>query len=138
MRCDIMDFMEKHNIKNLTGTLMYEDTSLVYFNIVNERLVYVREYDRINNYKYYPVEFRFDDAVHYGDINAYFKHNVVEDGAQDIYEYLKTLGLRYYDLDEIVKRNNGYNHLGFRWVRFKDFGADTWHDIKTQYYPIYK
>lgn len=133
-----MDFMEKHNIKNLTGTLMYEDTPLVDFDIVNERLVYVREYDRINNYKYYPVEFRFDDAVNYGDINDYFKHNVVEDGAQDIYEYLKTLGLRYYDLDEIVKRNNGYNHLGLRWVRFRNFGAKTWHDIKTQYYPIYK
>lgn len=133
-----MDFMERHNIKNLEGILMYKDVPLVEFCIQNYRPIFIREFDREHNINMYPAEFLFDDAVTYGDINDYFKLHVVEDGAQDIHEYLKDLGLKTYDLDEIVKRNNGYNHLGFCWVKFKDFGATSWQGIKTQLYPIYK
>ena len=133
-----MELMDRHHVKNMTGTLMYKDIPLFDFCIEHENLLFVHEYERFTNYKYYPAEFRFDDAVNYGDINDYFKHHVVEDGAQEIYEYLQSLGLHYYDLDEIIKRNNGYNHMNFIWVRFKNFGALTWNDIKTQRYPIYK
>lgn len=133
-----MDPMERHNIKNLEGVLMYKDTPLVEFCIQNYRATYIKEFDRENNMFMYPVEFRFDDAVTYGDINDYFKHHVVEDGAQDIIPYLHELGLSYYDFDEIVKRNNGYDHLGFRWVKFEGIGASTWQELRTQRYPIYK
>lgn len=133
-----MDLMERHNIKNIEGTLMYKDTPLVEFCIVNYNTTYVKELNRKENFCIYPVEFMFDDAVTYGDLNDFFKHHVVQDGAQDIMEYLHALGLKHYDLDEIVKRKNGYNHVGYYWVKFKNRGATCWEEIRKQKYPIYK
>ena len=132
-----MDHMQRHNIKDLEGTFMYMDTPVVEFCIQNYCPVYIRELNRAENYCNYPIEFLFDESVTYGDLNDYFKHHVVEDGAQDIHGYLRTLGLHYYELDEIVKRNNGYNFLDLYWVKFKGFGAQNWHEIQTQSYPIY-
>jgi hypothetical protein len=133
-----MDLMERHHIKNLEGVFMREDTPLVDFKIVNYRLVYVHEYDRQKNKKSYPAEFLFDDAITYGDLDDYFKNHVVEDGAQDIHNYLLSLGLKTYDLDEIVKRLNGNNFINFFWVKFSNMGARTWKEVMTQRYPIYK
>jgi hypothetical protein len=116
---------------------MREDIPLVDFKVVNCRLISVYEYDRANNMRLYPAEFMFDDAVTYGDLDDYFKNHVVEDGAQDIHNYLVSLGLKTYDLDEIVKRLNGNNFINFFWVKFQNMGAKTWKEIMTQRYPIY-
>lgn len=132
-----MDYMARHNIKNLKGILMYLDVPLVDFEIINGRVQYIREINRLEHKKHYPIEFLFTDAVEYGDINDFFKHSVVEDGSQDINLYLKALGLKYYDIDEIVKRKNGYNHLGRYWLKLDGIGAKCWKDIKEQDYPIY-
>lgn len=131
-----MELMARQHIKNLQGTFMYKNTSLFDFKIEGARLGYLYEHNRYKNYIYYPYFFRFSDTIEYGDINDYFKDNSVQDGAQDIRVYLELMGLLSYDLDELVKRTNGWNHIDCYWVRFYNFGATTFKQIKEQLYPI--
>lgn len=45
--------------------------------------------------------------------------------------------VKHYDFEEIVKLNNGWNHLDYYWVKFDELDATCWKDILTQKYPIY-
>lgn len=121
-------------IKNLEGVMYYQDTPLFEFKIENRELVHYKDISRL---KYYPCEPRMN-GVSYTSINNFFRRRVVPDYAQDIRDYLTAIGLDTYDFEELIKRNNGYNHLDFFWVKFKNIGAQSWHDICTQTYPIYK
>ena len=126
-----MDFMERHHVKNLRGTIMHKNIPLVEFDIQNYREIYIRELNRKANYDLYPMEFWWDDAVTYGDIGDYVKHHVVEDGAQDVMGYLHDIGLTHYDLDEIVRRQNCYG-ASLNWIRF-DTGIQTYEELIEQH-----
>lgn len=71
-------------------------------------------------------------------MNDFFRRRVVQDYAMFIHEYLSGMGLDCYDFEELVKRNNGSNHLDSYWVKFDGIGASCYNDIWEQSYPIYK
>ena len=129
-----MDQMRKFFMRNIKGTLMREDNELVYFEVKNKELV---KFDVINDdIKLYPYHFtiRPMNAV---IIDQFFKDRVIEFGCMQLKEYLDYLNLKYYDYEEIVKRNNGWNMVDLWWVKFDGIGAKNWKEVQTQKYPIY-
>lgn len=122
-----------HYLRDLTGTLHYKDTPLCYFSMVNREIVNSIIYTT----DFLPPEI-YQLGINYSSINSFFQYRVVRDYAQYIGEYLESLGLKYYDFEEIVKRNNGWNHSDYYWMKFDYFGARGWKEIQTQEYPIYR
>lgn len=100
-------------LRDLSGTLVYDDTRLVEFSIVNGQLVHVRPCS--NSKKYWPCEFTAYGLT-YTAFNEFFKYRVVPDGAQDIREYLQALGLPKYDFEKIVKKMRGRNNVDKYWI----------------------
>lgn len=126
-----MDFlMRRHNVLNLEGTFMRQDVELVRFKIQRGCLEYFEELHPETNRYGFPAEWRFTDTIGYREINLFYKNHVVQDGAQDIRRYLNTLKLDHYDLDEIIKRNNGADWVTFFWLRFDNYGCQQYSDFK--------
>lgn len=137
-----MDLMERHHIKNIKGILMFKDIALFHIEVVNYNLIKLVEYSRQQNFKYYPYEFTVPLTnglpLGYFHVDFFFKHRVVQDGAQDIRVYLNTMGLDYYDLDELIKRTNGHNFMNPLWFKFNNYGATQYSDLAEQSYPVLK
>lgn len=123
----------QYYIYDLEGILCYKDIELFSFCIKDRKLI---SYEIISD-KYYPMDF-YVKGITYNSFNNFFKYRVVKDGAMWIRDYLDAAGLKHYDFEELVKRNNGWNHLDYYWVKFDGLGARNWEEIKSQYYPIYK
>lgn len=116
---------EQMFIRNLEGTLYYQDKPLIMFKIQNMRLV---EYTLLES-QHLPVELAVW-GISYYNFNEFFKRRVVQDGAMFLRDYLDELHLEHYDFEQIVKRNNGSNHLDFYWVKFPNgVGIQKFEDI---------
>ena len=50
--------------------------------------------------------------------------------------YVSPYGVDPFDFDKYIMKNNGNNHLDNYWVRFEDFGAKSFYDIRYQEYPV--
>lgn len=122
-----------HYIKNIEGTLYSFDVPLCEFSIKDRELVYFKD---LSNKKFYPFELALGGAT-YGSFNNFFNRRVVKDYAMFIREYLNDMGLDSYDIDELVKRNNGSCHDTY-WIKFKDFGVKSWDELQHTRMPIYK
>lgn len=120
-------------IRNMEGTLYWRDMPLFEFVIRNRELV---SYKDLSDGKMWPAEPK-TFGMSYRSINEFFRRRVIDDHAMWLTDYLEALGLDHYDFEEIVKRNNGNNHLDDFWVKFDDLGAKTFKDIYEQQYPIY-
>lgn len=139
-----MYLMDKHNVINLKGTFMFKDTAFAEFCIEKACLKYFKETDRDSNWRMYPAEWviglRADiggrGEIGYLELNEYFKNHVVEDGAQDLHKYLRSLKLDHYDLDEIIKRNNGANWVNDYWIKFKGVGCQTYAELQEFMPPL--
>lgn len=46
------------------------------------------------------------------------------------------MGLKFYDFQALIKKMNGWNAVGYHWIKFDNVGAKCWNDIITQHYPI--
>lgn len=123
----------QYYIKNLEGVLYYIDTPVVEFKIRKRELIHFKE---LSNGRYYPTEFDYL-GISYGGLNKFFEDRVVKYGTQDIASYLKAMNLKEYDFEQLIKKNNGWNHLDNYWLKMKDIGAYDWNEITSQSYPIY-
>ena len=47
------------------------------------------------------------------------------------------MNLKYYDFEALIKKMNGWNAIGYHWIKFDNMGAKCWNDIIHQKYPIY-
>lgn len=116
---------EQMFIKNMEGTLYWQDEPLIAFKIKNRRL----ESYQLLQKEHLPVEMDVW-GISYYNFNEFFKRRVVEDGAMLLSDYLDALKLDHYDFEQIVKRNNGSNHLDFYWVKFPNgVGVQKFDDI---------
>lgn len=120
-------------IKNLEGTVYYKDTPVFEFRIKDCKLEYFKD---LSNKKYYPWEFVVQ-PISYACFVEWLNNRVVKDYAMDIQGYLKQMGLDHYDFEELIKRTNGSNET-MHWIRFKDFGAQSWDELLTLDFPVYK
>lgn len=120
-------------IQNMEGTLYWKDTPLFDFHIRNRELVSYRD---LSNGQMWPAEPK-TYGMSYRSINDFFRRRVVEDHAMFLMDYLDAMGLDHYDYEEMIKRNNGSNHLDNFWVKFEGLGAKNFDDICNQHYPIY-
>ena len=136
--------MGEHNVQNLKGTFMYKDIPFADFCIEEACLTYFKETDRDSNWRMYPAEWvvsiRTDigitGSIEYITLNEYFKNHVVEDGAYNLHNYLKSLGLDHYDLDEIIKRNNGTDWVTDFWVKFEGVGCQSYAELREFVPPL--
>ena len=48
-----------------------------------------------------------------------------------IKEFLEAYRLDYYDPEEIVKRNNCNNRIDFYWVKYQNFGPQTYEEMRS-------
>lgn len=103
------------------------------FEIKNRELVSYRD---LSNQKWWPLEPKVY-GMSYRSLNEFFQRRVVQDYAMWLHDYLEGMGLPGYDFEELVKRNNGSNHLDEYWIKFDSIGAQCYDDIWTQKYPIY-
>lgn len=101
-------------IRNLSGTIMYKDTPVFDFSIVNGELVKYRQYreDSVN----LPPEISLW-GYSYDNINCFFRRRVVKDGAMWITEYLHAMGMEKYDFESIVRFHHGKNYLDNYWIK---------------------
>lgn len=129
----ILDTSDKFNIGEISGILHYKDIPLIDFSINGFRVVYAKD---LSGGKYYPYHFHVAGLTYHA-FNAFFNDRVVREHAQDMRDYLDTMRLRHYDFDELIKKMNGWDALGYHWVKFTNIGAKNWRDICTQRYPIY-
>ena len=125
--------IDKFCIGEVSGVLHYRDIPLVDFSINGFQLLYAKD---LSGGKYYPFHLAIG-GLNYGSFNAFFNDRVVREHAQDIRDYLNSMGLGYYDFDALIKKNNGWDAIGCHWIRFPSIGAKSWHDILTQKHPIY-
>ncbi len=101
-------------IRSLGGTLMWENTPLIYFNIKDGKLI---DYKRcLSSNKYYPYELA-KLGINYMSFNKFFRERVVLDGSQDIMEYLEAMDMKKYDFETLVKKNHGRNYLDCYWIK---------------------
>lgn len=107
-------------LNNLEGVIYHKYTPLMYFRIVNRIL------EAYETYGWKPVvdggtfgigHFRAY-GVSYFSVNEFFRSRVVPDGAQDIKEYLRAVGLKYYDFEKLVKTICGWDALDLMWLKF--------------------
>ena len=124
--------MDKYYIQNLDGTLYKKDIPILYFKIDGQQLI---EYKKLADKKYLPAH--LDGKISYNNIRSFFEDRVVEYGAMWVDDYIHALGLESYNFEEIIKRNNGWNHLDLFWIKLKNIGATSWNEILHQKYPIY-
>ena len=122
----------KYYINNIKGILYHKDTPLIDFEIKNTHLVYAKD---LSNGELYPFEFEMF-GLNYAAFNSFFNERVVRNHTQYLRDYLDGMGLRHYDMEELVKRMNGWNGVGYFWVKFDNIGAKCWNDIISQKYPI--
>lgn len=123
----------KYYMCDIEGTLYYKDTPVIEFCIKNYTLQYAKD---LSGGKYYPHQL-FTLGVNYLGFNTFFNDRVVRDNAMWIRDYLDKMGLKYYDMEELVKKTNGWDVLGLHWIKFKDIGAKCYDDLFKQRYPIY-
>lgn len=119
-------------IWNIQGILMYQDCPVIDFCITDRVLVYAKD---LSNKVHYPWAL-WQLGLTYEGFNLFFNDRVVRRNAQDMDMYLSAMEMKYYDPELLVKKTNGWNALDYHWVKFPDFGARSWKDIKTQQYPV--
>ena len=118
-------------IFNLSGILYYLDTPLLDFSIKNRRLEYAKD---LSGRRLYPPELALY-GVSYANLNEFFERRTMKENCMFYREHLKAIGLKSFDFDTYIKKNNGNNHLDNYWVKFEDFGAKCFSDICSQKYP---
>ncbi len=124
---------KEHFIKNLKGTMYHQNLALFEFEIKDRQLISCHD---LSNQKWWPMEPK-EFGMSYRSLNDFFRRRVVQDYAMWLSDYLEGMGLSCYNFEELVKRNNGSNHLDEYWIRFDGIGAQCYDEIWTQKYPIY-
>ena len=119
-------------INNMCGILHYLDIPLLDFEIRNRELVKAVE---LSGGKYYPWELACL-GISYGSINKFFERRTMKENCMFYREHLDAIGMKVFDFDTYIKKNNGNNHLDNFWVRFDNFGAKSFDDICNQEYPV--
>ena len=121
-------------IRNLEGTLYYTDTPVFEFIIKDCKIIHFKD---LSGRKFYPPEI-YTWGVETINFTEFFRRRVVPYYAMDSFEYVKGMGLERYDFEELIKRNNGWNHVDLYWLKMNGIGANSWEEIQTQDYPIYR
>ena len=116
---------EYRYIRNLKGILYYLDTPLLDFEIKDRKLIKAVD---LNDGKLFPYELALY-GVSYGNLNEFFERRTMKEGCMYYREHLRNIGMKRFDFDEYIKKNNGNNNLDNYWVRFPDFGAKSFSDI---------
>ena len=112
-------------INNLTGTLCYLDTPLLFFNIKDRKLTESR---MLNDGRFLPPELALY-GVGYGNINEFFCRRTMPENCMMYREHLDNIGMTKFDFDDYIKNNNGNNNLDNYWVKFDGFGAKCFDDL---------
>lgn len=120
-------------INNLKGILYYLDVPLLDFEIKDRKLVKAND---LNEGKLYPPELALY-GITYGNFNEFFERRTMKEGCMFYREHLKAMGMEKFDFDKYIMKNNGNNHLDNYWVRFNDFGAKSFYEIRYQEYPVF-
>ena len=119
-------------ITNLSGILYYLDTPLLDFSIRERQLIH---YVNLSDSRFFPPELALY-GISYGNLNEFFERRTMKEHSMFYREHLKAYGMKEFDFDTYIKKNNGNNHLDNYWVRFADFGAQCFADICEQAYPV--
>lgn len=120
-------------INNLKGILYYLDVPLLDFEIKDRKLI---KADDLNEGKLFPPELALY-GITYGNFNEFFERRTMKEGCMFYREHLKAMGMEKFDFDKYIMKNNGNNHLDNYWVRFNDFGAKSFYEIRYQEYPVF-
>lgn len=113
-------------INNLKGILYYFNTPILDFEIRDRKLI---KADDLSNQDYWPAEFAVW-GLNYGNMNSFFKRRTMKEGCMFYREHLKAIGMERFDFDEYIKKNNGNNHLDNYWVKFEDYGASSFEELR--------
>lgn len=119
-------------INNLCGILYYLDVPLLDFQIKNRELVKAVD---LSEGKLFPPELALY-GITYENINEFFLRRTMKEGCMFYREHMKAFGMERFDFDTYIMKNNGNNHLDNYWVKFEDFGARSFYDIRYQEYPV--
>ena len=115
-------------INNLCGVLCYLDTPLLDFEIKNKELIKAID---LNDSKLFPPELAVW-GISYGNINAFFERRTMKENCMCYREHLQALDMERFSFDDYIRMNNGNNNLDNYWIRFRDFGAQSFEKIANQ------
>ena len=111
-------------INNLSGVLHYIDTPLLDFEIVDRKLI---KAINLSEGRFFPWELSY--GITYGNINAFFQRRTMKEGCMFYNEHLEAIGMKRFDFDQYIMLNNGNNNLDNFWVKFDNYGAQSFADI---------
>ena len=106
-------------INNLKAVLYYLDTPLLDFEIRDRELI--RAVD-LNEGRLFPPEIALY-GITYGNINEFFERRTMKEGCMYYREHLRNIGMKRFDFDEYIRKNNGNNNLDNYWLKFDGYGA---------------
>lgn len=112
-------------IRNLSGTVMWEDLEQVHFTIERGE---VTSLDIVGDNL--PIEFTFVENKSRA-LLFYLDEVVVPETRIGLQDTLNRYSIPYFDMDIILKRFNGYTIASHHWLRF-DEGPQTWGELKER------
>lgn len=66
-------------------------------------------------------------------LEMFLEEHVISKSRVDLNDYLKSLGLDFYDAEQIARRTHGITTDNFFWLRFDDEPL-TWEEVRDNYF----
>lgn len=100
-------------IRNLEATIMYKDEPVVYFKVKDKVLL---EFKRLSE-EHIPGWFLLD-GDNYFALQEFFEDRTVPDYQMMSREYVRDVGLPFYDFEKIVKMVHSWKGTDYYWIRY--------------------
>lgn len=100
------------NLGNLQGTIMLEDTPLVLFKFVKDRLVYKNQL----SFNSAILPFEFKKCVNEEMIRNFFYFRITPETRIGLEEDMKKHGIEYYDPETLIRYQKGRTFADAYWL----------------------
>lgn len=100
-------------IRNLEATIMYKDEPVVYFKVKDKVLL---EFKRLSE-EHIPGWFLLD-GDNYFALQEFFEDRTVPDYQMMSREYVRDVGLPFYDFEKIVKMVHSWKGTDYYWIKY--------------------
>lgn len=111
------------------GTLMHKNVPLCEFEMLDGFIVDYREI--CQDAREFPIEMHLAKTPQWG-LSVFLNDRVVPSSRQGLEKDLARIGMKYYDVSELTKRQNASSCEDDYWVRFETEGSQSWEELRKR------